>query len=97
MPINVEVKFFGIYQRLAGKKSIQLMLEKPVTIRKAVKELTETCSEEFKSALIDTQIGEPRPNALILVNGKEISVLQGLETQINQDEEITLIPMVHGG
>ena len=97
MPINVEVKFLGAYQRLAGKKSVQLILENPTTIKKVIKHLTETLSEDFKGAIIDSQLGEPRPNALILVGGKEINVLQGLETEINQAQEITLIPMVHGG
>ena len=97
MSIKVQVNFLGIYQRIAGKKRVQLELEKNSTIKNAVSELAEKVSEEFKQALIDNQNDEPRPKALILVNGKDISVLQGLETKINQAEEITLIPMVHGG
>ncbi|MDG6223736.1 MAG: MoaD/ThiS family protein [Candidatus Bathyarchaeota archaeon] len=97
MPIDVEVKFLGIYQRLAGKKSVQLKLDTPTTIRKAMKQLAEIFSEDFKRALIDDQLDDPKPNALIIVNGKEINVLQGLETEINHAEEIILIPMVHGG
>ncbi len=97
MSINVQVNFLGIYQRIAGKKRVELELEKNSTIKNAVVELAKKVSEEFKQALIDNQHDEPRPKALILVNGKDISVLQGLETKINQAEEITLIPMVHGG
>ena len=97
MSVNVQVNFLGIYQRIAGKKSVQLTLEKHSTIRNAIIELAEKISEEFKQVLIDSELDEPRPKALILVDGKEISVLQGLETKINQSEEITLIPMVHGG
>jgi len=97
MSVNVQINFFGTYQRIAGKKSIQLKLEKQSTIRKALIELAEKVSEEFKQVLTDSEVDEQRPKALILVNGKEISVLQGLETKINQAKEITLIPMVHGG
>ena len=97
MSINVQVNFLGIYQRIAGKKRVQLELENNSTIINAVNELAKKVSEEFKQALIDNQHDEPRPKALILVDGKDISVLQGLETKINQAEEITLIPMVHGG
>ncbi|HER54500.1 MAG TPA: hypothetical protein ENO13_01215 [Candidatus Bathyarchaeota archaeon] len=96
MSVNVQVNFLGIYQRIAGKKSVQLKLKKQSTIRNALNEL-EKISQEFKQVLIDSQLDENRPKALILVDGKEISVLQGLETKINQSEEITLIPMVHGG
>jgi len=97
MSVNVQINFLGIYQRIAGKKSVQLKLKKQSTIRKAVTELAEKVSEEFKQVLIDSELEGQRPKALILVNGKEISVLEGLETKINQAKEITLIPMVHGG
>jgi molybdopterin converting factor small subunit len=74
-----------------------LKLEEPATVRKVVIKLTETFSSEFKRVLIDLQLNDPRPNALILVGGKEINVLQGLETEIKDSEEIVFLPMVHGG
>ena len=97
MAVNVEVRFLGIFQRLSGKKRFQMKLEEPATVRKVVMNLTETFSSEFKRVLVDSQLDDPRPNALILVGGKEISVLQGLETEVKDAEEIVLLPMVHGG
>ena len=97
MVIHVEVKFLGIFQRLSGKKRFKLKLEEPATVRKLVMNLTETFSSEFKQVLVDSQLGDPRPNALILVGGKEVSVLQGLETEVRDSEEIVLVPVVHGG
>jgi len=97
MTVNVEVRFLGIFQRLSGKKRFKLKLEEPATVRKVVMNLTETFSSEFKRVLVDSQLDDPRPNALILVGGKEISVLQGLETEVKDAEEIVLLPMVHGG
>ena len=97
MVVNVEVRFLGIFQRLSGKKRFQLKLEEPATVRKVVMNLTETFSSEFKRVLVDSQLDDPRPNALILVGGKDISVLQGLETEVKDAEEIVLLPMVHGG
>jgi len=97
MTVNVEVRFLGIFQRLSGKKRFQMKLEEPATVRKVVMNLTETFSSEFKRVLVDSQLDDPRPNALILVGGKEISVLQGLETEVKDAEEIVLLPMVHGG
>jgi len=97
MTVNVEVRFLGIFQRLSGKKRFKLKLEEPATVRKVVMNLTETFSSEFKRVLVDSQLDDPRPNALILVGGKDISVLQGLETEVKDTEEIVLLPMVHGG
>jgi molybdopterin converting factor small subunit len=97
MVIHVEVRLLGTFQRLSGKKRLTLKLEEQATVRKVVMNLTEIFSSEFKRVLVDSQLDDPRPNALILVGGKEISVLQGLETEVKDAEEIVLLPMVHGG
>jgi molybdopterin converting factor small subunit len=97
MVVTVEVRLLGIFQQISGKKRFMLKLEEPATVRKAVTKLTETFSSEFKRVLIDSQLDDPRPNALILVGGKEINVLQGLETEVKDAEEIVLLPLVHGG
>ena len=97
MVICVEVTFLGVFQRLSGKKRFQVKLEEPATVEKVVKSLTETFSSEFKQVLVDSHLDDPRPNALILVGGKEISVLQGLETVVKDSEKIVLLPVVHGG
>ena len=33
----------------------------------------------------------------MLVNGREISVLNGLETRVNDEDEVVFVPVVHGG
>ncbi len=66
-------------------------------MRKAVQKLIEAFSSELKRALVDPELEDPRPNALILVNGKEISVLQGLDTEVKDGDEIVLVPVSHGG
>lgn len=93
----MEVRLLGIFQHLSGKKRFQLKIAKPTTVRLVVTKLTEMFSGEFKQALIDSQFGDPRLNALILVSGKEIGALQGLETEVKDDDELVLIPRVHGG
>jgi molybdopterin converting factor small subunit len=97
MVIQVEVRFLGIFQRLSGKKRFQVKLKEPATVRKLVMKLAETFPSEFKQVLVDSQLDDPRPNALILLEGKEISVLEGLETEVRDAEEIVLVPVVHGG
>jgi molybdopterin converting factor small subunit len=97
MVISVEVTFLGVFQQLSGKKRFQMKLEEPATVRNLVMNLTETFSSKFKQALVDSQLDDPRPNALILVGGKDVSVLQGLETEVKDAEEIVLLPVVHGG
>ena len=62
-----------------------------------MKQLSESLPAEAKRLLIDPELNDPRPNALIIVNGKEISVLKGLETEIKEEDEVVIVPVSHGG
>ncbi len=96
MAVNVNVKLMGVFRVFSGKDSVSLRLEKPV-VREAVVKIAEFLSSEFRRMLIDPELNDPRPNALILVNGKEIGVLKGLETTVREGDQIILIPISHGG
>lgn len=98
MTIRVDVRFLGIFQRLSGKKQFQVELDDQATVKDVIVKISEAFSADFRDVLVDNmQLHDPRPNALILVGGKEISALDGLETEVKDLDEIVLVPMVHGG
>ncbi len=98
MVISVKVRLMGVFRVLSGKSGLPVELEEePAIVRKVIQKLVETFSREFQETLIDPELKDPRPNALILVNGKEISVLEGLETEVKKGDEIVLVPVSHGG
>ena len=96
MAVKVNVRLLGVFRGLSGKSQNSLNLKKP-TVRSVVLKLAESLSVEAKRLLVDPELNDPRPNALILVNGKEINVLKGLETELKDGDEVTLIPVSHGG
>jgi len=53
-------------------------------------------SPKLGKSLLDPIIKDARVNALILVNGKEISVLKGLDTLVEKESEVVLIPVTRG-
>ena len=95
--ITVKVKLLGVFRGISGKQQLLIKLKKPASIRAVVQKLVELFSPEFKQALIDPELGDPRPNALIMVNGKEISVLEGLKTELDEGDEVVIVPVSHGG
>ena len=52
---------------------------------------------KLKGALIDADLQDPRPDTLILLNGREISILNGLKTTLKNGDEIVFVPVSHGG
>ena len=97
MVVNVRVRFLGVFRQISGRNQVLVRLEKPATVREIIRKLTEKFSPEFMRAVVDPELDDPRPNALILVNGKEISAAQGLETIVGDGDEFVLVPVSHGG
>ena len=97
MAIHVKVRLLGVFRGLSGRGQLLIELEKPAVVREVVQKLIESFPPEFNRVLIDPELNDPRPNALILVNGKEVGVLEGLETEVKEGDEIVLIPVSHGG
>lgn len=96
MTINVRIRLLGVFRWSFGKSELSLRIRK-ATVRDVIQDLADSLSVEARKLLIDTELNDPRPNALILLNGKEISALNGLETKVEDGDEVTLIPVSHGG
>ena len=92
----ITAKFVGAFRSISGKSKFTLKLENVVPLREVVKKIVEELPK-LKRVLIDLELEDPRPNTLILVNGKEISVLNGLDTMLEDEDEVVFVPVVHGG
>jgi MoaD family protein len=92
----VRVKFTGSFRSLSGKNVFELRLGGSSPIRDVVRNVVEELPK-LKAALIDPESENPKNNLLIIVNGKEISVLERFETMIKDGDEVVFVPIVHGG
>jgi MoaD family protein len=92
----VSVKFIGSFRSLSGKNMLELRLEGSSPIRDVVKMITEELPK-LEPALIDPESKNPKTNVLVIVNGKEISVLDRFETIVKDGDEVVFVPIAHGG
>jgi molybdopterin synthase sulfur carrier subunit len=92
----VTVRFIGAFRSVSGKSKLSIKFEDTVPLREAVKKIVKELPK-LEPALIDPDLEDPRPNALVLVNGKEINVLNGLETILEDGDEVVFVPVIHGG
>jgi len=94
--LKVRVKFLASLKHALGVKDVDLEIPKPMKLIEVLKLLVERYGEKFREAAFDEE-GKVRSEFLILVNDAEISVLNGLNTEISDRDTITLLPTVHGG
>jgi len=92
----ITVRFIGSLRSVSGKQKLSVETADAVELREFIRKIVEK-KPKLKRALIDPELDDPRPNALILVNGREISVLGGLETVLRDGDEVVFVPVVHGG
>lgn len=94
--MTVNVKFIGSFRSLSGQEKLALRIQNVATFREIVKKIVKELPK-LEQALIDPECESPKTNMLVLVNGKEIGALSGLETTIKDGDEIVFVPVVHGG
>ena len=93
MPLTL--KFIGALRQISGKTQLTVNFQEGMSIQDLVTKISQEMPQLDKT--FSDQLNDSRSNALVLINGREISVLNGLETKLNDGDEIVFIPVVHGG
>ncbi|AIF70185.1 hypothetical protein PAP_09025 [Palaeococcus pacificus DY20341] len=83
----VRVKFFATLRSIAGKREVEIKGVK--TVGELLEKLYAEFGEEFKN-----EIEERR---MILVNGKNIDHLNGLDTELSDGDIVSIFPPAGGG
>jgi MoaD family protein len=93
--INISVKFFGVLRSYMKRENQRISLDEPANVETLIIKLSRQ-SSQFKE-LIGIKTKELSSNVIVMVNGKEIGVLNGTQTNLHDGDNIILIPAVHGG
>jgi len=94
--MEVTARFIGAFRTISGKSKLTIEYRDMPNVKKTVEKIVEELPK-LKGVLIDADLQDPRPNTLILLNGREISILNGLETMLKNGDEIVFVPVSHGG
>ncbi|MFP4589420.1 MAG: ubiquitin-like small modifier protein 1 [Candidatus Bipolaricaulota bacterium] len=93
----VEVKLFAQFRDLAGEDTVSVEPEKaPLTIEDAISDLTSKCPQ-LREKLIDSETEELQGGVIVMINGRNISYLDGLETQLQSSDRVAIFPPIAGG
>ena len=97
--MNVSVRFFASLRELVGKKVeyVKFGDREEATVEKVLKRLSEIYGKDFVEYVFDGKTGEIQSYLLLLVNGRSITVLDGLETRLVDGDVLAILPPVGGG
>jgi molybdopterin converting factor small subunit len=96
--LRVSVRLYGVLKTSAKTGGLELNFDGPVSVRELVNKVVNVIGRpEFETYMIDADMKDPRPNALILVSGTEVGALHGIDTTLRDGDEVVFLPVVHGG
>ncbi len=88
------VKYFATIRTYAGETERRLD-DAPADLRELLAALAARYGTPFRRAVFsDDELGSA---IIILVNGRNVLYLQGLDTSLGEDDEVSIFPMVAGG
>ena len=93
---GVKVRLFAHLRKLSKKPEIHIRIPSQIELKDFLKILAGKIKEELRCELFDEN-NNVRSGYLILVNGIEISALDGFNTKISNNDDVVILPFIHGG
>ncbi len=88
------VKYFATIRTYTGETERRVE-DAPADLRELVTALAGRYGTSFRRAVLSDD--ELNGEIIILVNGRNVLYLQGLDTPLKADDEVSIFPMVAGG
>ena len=93
--MHVRVRGFATLADLMGRDGIVIELPEGSCVRDAIRELSRRFGKALEGALLDG--GGLAKFVKIMLNGRDIDFLSGLDTPLSDGDELLLFPPVGGG
>ena len=97
--VEVKVRFFTNLREIVDKREETLTFpdDGKVTVNLVLEKLSKKYGIPFTEYVYDVKTGQPKNFLQFLVNGTSISTLNGVETELKDDDVLAILPPVGGG
>jgi len=93
--MKVFVKFYAHLRDLVEKQErLEIELDSPATVTQLLDELIQ--DKKIQKHIFDDEM-QVKSDITLLINGREIKFLDGINTILKQGDEVSIFPMVAGG
>jgi MoaD family protein len=84
-------------RKALGQNHTEIDLPSESTVADVFSYMKERWGEMLAPHLFDAESGKVHSHLRIMVNGQEIHFLQGMGTQLNEGDEVLILPLISGG
>jgi molybdopterin synthase sulfur carrier subunit len=84
-------------KQVFGQRLTEIDLPQGSTVEGFLTYMRERWGDRLSTHLFDPHTGAVLPYVRIMVNGQTIHYLKGVETLLNEGDEVLILPLVSGG
>ncbi len=97
--MEVKVRFFTSLREIVNKReeTLTFPVNEKVTVDLILKTLSQKYGKPFTDYVYNDKTGQPKNFLQFLINGNSTSTLNGLETELRDDDVLAILPPVGGG
>ena len=91
----IKVNFYATLRLTTGLSSVDVEVERPIVMRQLIYLACEKTTPQLKADLLEGQ--DIKKGTLLLVDGRNVLFLDGLDTVVNDEQVIAFFPPGGGG
>jgi molybdopterin synthase sulfur carrier subunit len=95
--MKVKVKFFALVRELTGRREEIVDLDDHATVKTLLDKLVEEYGAKLSDYLFEPASEKPRGYLQFLIDGRNIALMQGLDTALKEGSSFAILPPVGGG
>lgn len=95
--ISITIRTILGLKEILGKDVMDFSIPEGTTVKALVALMVERWGARLASYVSDAEEDRPLPTIRILVNGRDIGFLKGMETELRDGDEVLMLPLVGGG
>jgi len=96
--VKVKVEYLGHIRTIIGSvREEEVEIRDGSSVADLLMVLSEKYGDPFKKAVYEKSGTDVKSNYIITVNGYLLNQLKGLETELKNNDHVTLLPIVSGG
>lgn len=89
--MKIEVKFLTLVYELTRKLRVEIELPNNATLLNLIRKIDEEVYPGFSKVILDCK-NNVREKYLVLINGRSIDFLNGVNTRLADGDEVTFLP-----
>jgi len=95
--IGVKIHTTAVLKKIVGQRELEVSLPQGSTLEALLSWMVDTWGEKIAFYLFHPGSSSPLPHVRLMINGQDIGFLDGMETLLQDGDEVIMIALVGGG